>query len=606
MRVPPVINAVPAASPPGPSGRVSTTLPVWRAWLTKRYAAEACRTSNALTGNGVNVPSANKLIRAPSIAAMRSGPASIRSNARYRTPGYWSAMAAGSRGSVLPISMKRPPGPNNRKDASVNSPASEFSTTWKPRPPATARNFSSNANVRESPMWSSSKPMARNVSHLPRLAVAKTSAPQCRASCTAAIPTPPVAACTNTRSPAFNPARSDNPYSAVKNTTGTPAAPTSDHSAGTRTTRRSSTTASEPVSPMIPVTASPTVNPLTPGPTSVMTPAPSAPNSAAPGYMPNATNTSRKFTPVAATATRTCAAVSSAGGQGCATRSSSVPASPAASRHSPGGSAKAETSAGASRAAYASPARTTTCGSPHAITVSTSIDPSESSSSTRPGCSACAERTKPHTAAAAGSVTSSPSNATAPRVCTTSTPGPSPASQDCNTPSASCVAAYTKPGRPAPSCEPGSHTTAASALPLGGNDTGDQVGWKRPPPPGRAAPADSCSADTGRRTSSRTVKTGRPAGSASSSDTAPAPTGLSRTRTRDAPAACRHTPCQENGRTAWAWASSIPSACRAASNRTGCMPYPATVTPAACGTATSAKISSPRRHIARRPRNAGP
>ena len=42
-------------------------------------------------------------------------------------------------------------------------------------------------------MWSSSKPMARNVSHLARLAVAKTSRPQCRANCTAAMPTPPVA-----------------------------------------------------------------------------------------------------------------------------------------------------------------------------------------------------------------------------------------------------------------------------------------------------------------------------------------------------------------------------------------------------------------------------
>ena len=37
-------------------------------------------------------------------------------------------------------------------------------------------------------MWSSSKPIARNVSHLPRLAVANTSRPQCRANCTAAIP----------------------------------------------------------------------------------------------------------------------------------------------------------------------------------------------------------------------------------------------------------------------------------------------------------------------------------------------------------------------------------------------------------------------------------
>ena len=43
-------------------------------------------------------------------------------------------------------------------------------------------------------MWSSSKPMARNVSHFGRLAVANTSRPQCLASCTAAMPTPPVPA----------------------------------------------------------------------------------------------------------------------------------------------------------------------------------------------------------------------------------------------------------------------------------------------------------------------------------------------------------------------------------------------------------------------------
>ena len=41
-------------------------------------------------------------------------------------------------------------------------------------------------------MWSSSKPIARNVSHLRRLAVANTSRPQCRASWMAAMPTPPV------------------------------------------------------------------------------------------------------------------------------------------------------------------------------------------------------------------------------------------------------------------------------------------------------------------------------------------------------------------------------------------------------------------------------
>src|SRR5271166_4495405 len=346
---------------------------------------------------------------------MRSGPASIRSNARYCTPGCRSAISVGSRRSVLPISMKRPPEANNRNDASVNSPASELSTTSTPAPPVVARNFSSNSNIRESAMWSSSKPMARNVSHLPRLAVAKTSAPQCRASCTAAMPTPPVAACTNPRCPAFTSANTDNPYHAVKNTTGTLAACTDDHPAGTAVTNRASTTASEPTTPNNPSTASPTARPSTPGPTSTTTPAPSAPNSPPPGYIPNATNTSRKFTPTAATATRTCPAANSTGPAGATTTSSNVPPPPAASCHpSAGSSNTAPAPIGASRAACTTPERTTNCGSPQPITVAASSDPSESTNTTRPGCSACAERTNPHTAAPAKSVTSSPAKPTAP------------------------------------------------------------------------------------------------------------------------------------------------------------------------------------------------
>jgi len=111
----------------------------------------------------------------------------------------------------LPISTKRPPGASSRSDASVNSPARELSTTSTPAPPVADENFSSKSSVRESPMWSSSNPIARRVFHLPRLAVANTSAPQCRASWTAAMPTPPVAACTSTRSPARSPANTDNP-----------------------------------------------------------------------------------------------------------------------------------------------------------------------------------------------------------------------------------------------------------------------------------------------------------------------------------------------------------------------------------------------------------
>lgn len=91
--------------------------------------------------------------------------------------------------SVLPISMKRPPRGSNRNDASVNSPASELSTTSTPRPSVVSQNVSSNASVRESATCVLSHPIVCNVSHLPRLAVAKTSNPHSRASCTAAIPT---------------------------------------------------------------------------------------------------------------------------------------------------------------------------------------------------------------------------------------------------------------------------------------------------------------------------------------------------------------------------------------------------------------------------------
>jgi len=54
--------------------------------------------------------------------------------------------------------------------------------------------------------------------------------------------------------------------------------------------------------------------------------------------MPKATNTSRKFTPTAATATRICPASSSVRGHGLTTKSSSVPPPPASSRQLAAGS----------------------------------------------------------------------------------------------------------------------------------------------------------------------------------------------------------------------------------------------------------------------------
>ncbi len=78
----------------------------------------------------------------------------------------------------------------------------------------------------------------------------------------------------------------DNPYNAVKNTTGTPAACASDHAAGTAVTNRASTTASEPTTPSNPITASPTASPSTPGPTSTTTPGTLGPQFAATGIHP--------------------------------------------------------------------------------------------------------------------------------------------------------------------------------------------------------------------------------------------------------------------------------------------------------------------------------
>src|ERR1700753_1575118 len=207
------------------------------------------------------------------------------------------------------------------------------------------------------------------------------------------------------------------------------------------------------------MTESPTVNPVTPGPTSTTTPAPSAPSSPPPGYMPKATNTSRKFTPTAATATRTCPAARSTEPAGTTTTSSKVPSPPAANRHPPAGNSKtAPALTGASRAACATPERTTTCGSPQRMTSRISIEPSESTKITRPGCSACADRTNPHTVALAKSVTSSAAEPTAPRVSTTRTPDLFSANHDCTAPSASWAPACTDPTTPSVA-ELGSHTT---------------------------------------------------------------------------------------------------------------------------------------------------
>ncbi|SGO63158.1 Uncharacterised protein [Mycobacterium tuberculosis] len=99
------------------------------------------------------------------------------------------------------------------------------------------------------------------------------------------------------------------------------------------------------------------------------------------------------------------------------------------------------------------------------------------------------------------------------------------------------------------------------------NGTGVQIISSNPRSP--AVDLDNAAAETGRTINCRTDNTGNPCGSANSTGTAPRPTGASRTRTRAAPLACKHTPCHENGNIVCCSPSTIPHACNAASNTAG-------------------------------------
>ncbi|CAM3305387.1 hypothetical protein MYSI104531_27210 [Mycobacterium simiae] len=131
------------------------------------------------------------------------------------------------------------------------------------------------------------------------------------------------------------------------------------------------------------------------------------------------------------------------------------------------------------------------------------------------------------------------------------------------------MAAYTDP---TDTPDDGSHThTPSTPTTTDSHDTGDHASSYRPPAPPAAAAnaADSAPIEIGRTTNSRTDSTGSPALSARSTDTDPVPVDAIRTRTRDAPAACKHTPCQENGNIVVSPPSATPQACKAASSTTG-------------------------------------
>ncbi len=90
--------------------------------------------------------------------------------------------------------------------------------------------------------------------------VAVTRAPAIVASCTAAVPTPPAAPCTSTRSPTASPAWVKSASCAVVNASGTPPAAVQSSSSGIGMAARSCTSASSPwpPPPTTAITRSPT------------------------------------------------------------------------------------------------------------------------------------------------------------------------------------------------------------------------------------------------------------------------------------------------------------------------------------------------------------
>ena len=504
---------------------------------------------------------------------MRAGPASLRSNARYAMPGRTA-----SRMSVLPSSMNRPPSRSSPSDASVSSPARELRTT------STGGNFAAKPASREDAMCASSSPSPFSTSCLGGLAVAYTSAPSCRASRTAAMPTPPVPAWISTDSPGRSRARSRRPYAAVRNAIGTDAARSYDQPSGIGATIRWSATARGPnAPPNRPNTRSPGARPVTPGPTSVTTPAPSLPIARSSATMPSARTTSRKFSPAARTAMRTWPSPRGARDSVASTRArfSRVPLA-VTSRRVPGRGGGSGVSTRASLGTRISPSRRASCGSPVASADGSARQeesrPSTSRRTNRSGFSVCAERTSPQSGAAArpaGSVTSS-SGPAAPWVTTTSrdAANASSASHSRSTPSRPWTFAATADARSPGGVGPGGRTTYGagssraaarsgyaagassgacspiSAHRMAGSPAGTGVQPTRKSAPVRGSargPRVSCRRDTGRRVSASIVATGRPAPSATRTETVPGPVRVSRTRAADAPEAYSRTPPNANG-----------------------------------------------------------
>ena len=402
-------------------------------------------------------------------------------------------------------------------------------------------------------MWSSSKPMARNVSHLGRLAEVNTSRPQCLANWTAARPTPPVAAwiridwpgCTSASSRSAVVRRGEHDERGG----GLGVGPAGRDGR----TRRASAWTTVPVpSGNRPITRSPTAKSVTPSPTSITTPAPSLPSSASWVNMPSVIITSRKL---AATACHLDADVPGAqrllGVRNLFQRE--VVERPGGGDAQPPRLARGRRLQHRVGAATAHHARDVGDASPqHDLWLADGQDgrrrrtsPIASTRTMRPGFSVCAARTRPHTAAPARSVTSSPGRATAPWVTTTRVgggrlgePGLQPVLQARGAPSV-CVA---RRGIVGIGCgakrirRPCGRRSGAAALRCG---DGRPLHLEAVRPRGLACPTSaSCSALTGRVVIAPTESTGRPSPSARSMDTEFGPTGAIRARTEDAPAAC--------------------------------------------------------------------
>ena len=431
MPVPPVISTVPAAHA---SGMVSTTLPMWRAWLRCRSAAGARRTSHVdHRQRPKHAASLSRPPRPSRICADAVGPGLEEVEGAVADAGMGRGDGVRRRGCrSCPSPGTTPPRGSSRSDASTKSPDSESSTTSTPRPPVTARNFCSKsrrAGVADVVVVEAHGPQrvplaaAGGGEHLqaPVPGQLHRGHPDTTGARHGPAPTDPAA-----RRPA-PPARS----TPSRRPTVKPAAAVYDQSgrdSGSRRARRWWRRCRCPRGTG-PSPRSPTANSVTPAPISMTMPAASMPmHAAARVHAQRDHHVAEVGARLPSRATRICPASSGASASGIGLQHQVVERA-ARSRRSPSrhGARRPAGAAATSAARLAAPAR---CR--HAVAdddlrlaearptaAASTVVASVSTRTTRPGCSVCAARTRPHTAAPARSVTSSPGRATAPRVVTT-------------------------------------------------------------------------------------------------------------------------------------------------------------------------------------------